>query len=248
MPYIMQGEQNNNVDYRSVNHDYDYPNGLDLKPGSELHNDLRSKILERARESRNEMSKRFSSWREIDKSLTTYMPLKDKEKTLKEKDSTKPVSIVFPYSYSMLEALLTYLSMAFFQDPMFQFQGIDDDDTIGSIYLSVLSTNPKTLLGFGTWVRIAEGQFLVGFKTGDADFDPVENTGGSKTHTHNVDVANTTSGAPSAVETVDNDLALSTVDVASSTHTHDVDPSSISSGNNSDLPPFYVVYIWKRTA
>ena len=119
---------------------------------------------------------------------------------------------------------------------------------IGSIYLSVLSTNPNTLLGFGTWVRIAEGQFLVGFKTGDADFDPVENTGGSKTHTHDVDVANTTSGNPSAVETVDNDLALSTVSVASSTHTHDVDPSSISSGNNSDLPPFYVVYIWKRTA
>ena len=138
MPYIMQGEQNNNVDYRSVNHDYDYPNGLDLKPGSELHNDLRSKILERARESRNEMSKRFSSWREIDKSLTTYMPLKDKEKTLKEKDSTKPVSIVFPYSYSMLEALLTYLSMAFFQDPMFQFQGIDDDDTIGSMLLELI--------------------------------------------------------------------------------------------------------------
>jgi hypothetical protein len=48
--------------------------------------------------SRNEMSKRFDSWREIDKTLTTYMPLKDKERELKEKDSSKPVSIVFPLS------------------------------------------------------------------------------------------------------------------------------------------------------
>jgi hypothetical protein len=59
---------------------------------------------------------------------------------------------------------------------------------IGSVYLAVVSTNPATLLGFGTWSRIAEGQMLVGYKSGDADFGTVEGTGGAKTvsiaHTH----------------------------------------------------------------
>lgn len=119
---------------------------------------------------------------------------------------------------------------------------------VGSVFLSVVSTNPNTLLGFGTWSQIAIGQFLVGFKTGDADFDPVENTGGSKTHQHDVDVGSTTSTGPSATEEVDNNLDGSTVNVADSSHTHDVDPASVTSGDNSDLPPFYVVYVWKRTA
>jgi Baseplate structural protein Gp10, C-terminal domain len=119
---------------------------------------------------------------------------------------------------------------------------------IGSVFLSVVSTDPNTLLGFGTWARIAEGQFLVGFKTGDADFDPVENVGGSKTHQHDVDVANATSTVNDTVETVDNNGDISTVDVAADGHTHDVDPASVSSGDNNNLPPFFVIYAWKRTA
>jgi len=119
---------------------------------------------------------------------------------------------------------------------------------IGSVFLSVVSTNPATLLGFGTWVQIAEGQFLVGQKSGDADFGTVEGTGGSKTHTHDVDVGNTTSSGPSSTVTVDNNLDGSTVTVADDAHTHDVDPVPVTSGNNSDLPPYFVIYVWKRTA
>lgn len=119
---------------------------------------------------------------------------------------------------------------------------------IGSVYLSVVSTNPNTLLGFGTWVRIAEAQYLVGFKTTDADFGVVEATGGNKNHTHDVDIGNTTSTNNSSSEEVDNNLDASTAWVAAHPHTHDVDPASIASGNNSQLPPFYVIYIWKRTA
>ena len=66
---------------------------------------------------------------------------------------------------------------------------------INSVFISVVSTNPNTLLGFGTWVAIATGQFLVGYKAADPDFAPVENTGGAKTHTHDVDVPSTTSEA-----------------------------------------------------
>ena len=109
MPYIVQGEPSSWTEdiYKKDTFDYEYPYGLDLKPDSDFHTALRNKIWQRANEARHEISKRFSSWREIDKTLTIYIPLKDKEEKLKKKDDTKPVSIVFPYSYSMLEALLT---------------------------------------------------------------------------------------------------------------------------------------------
>ena len=137
MPYIVQGEPSSWKEsiYTKDSYDYEYPEGLDLKPGSDFHNKLRSRIWQRANESRNEIQKRFSSWREIDKTLTCYIPLKDKEEALKKKDPTKPVSIVFPYTYSMLEALLTYISMAFFQDPIFRYEGVEDDDTIGAMLM-----------------------------------------------------------------------------------------------------------------
>ena len=127
--------QGTTTDFSKRSYDYNYPNNLDLRPGSDFHNELKGKIMTRARESRNEMSKRFSSWNEIDRVLTTYIPLKDKEEKLKKKDTSKPVSIVFPYTYAMLEALLTYLCAAFFQDPMFQYEGVEGNDVQGSMLL-----------------------------------------------------------------------------------------------------------------
>ena len=140
MPYIVTGNPGSGqlTDFSRESYDYEYPDGLDLKPGSDFHNELKGKILLRATESRNEMSKRFPSWNEIDRVLTTYIPLKDKEKTLKNKDTTKPVSIVFPYTYAMLEALLTYMSLAFFQDPMFQYEGVGPEDVKGSSLLELV--------------------------------------------------------------------------------------------------------------
>jgi len=140
MAYVVTGEPDNarKTDFSREHYDYDYPDGLDLKPGSEFHIALRNKIWQRARESRNEMSKRFPSWNEIDRVLTVYMPPTDKEIVLQQKDSSKPISVVFPYSYSMLEALLTYLTMAFFQDPMFQYEGNGPEDVRGAMLLELV--------------------------------------------------------------------------------------------------------------
>ena len=140
MPYIVRGEPSTWKEdiYNKEDFGYNYPHGLDLKPSSDLHNKLRNRIWQRANESRTEISKRFPSWRKIDKTLTAYIPLKDKEEKIQKKDSSRPVSIVFPYTYSMLEALLTYLTMAFFQDPMFQYEGVEDDDTVGAMLLELV--------------------------------------------------------------------------------------------------------------
>lgn len=54
---------------------------------------------------------------------------------------------------------------------------------VGSVYLSVVSTSPATLFGFGTWARIGQGRCLVGVDEGDPDFDTPEEAGGAKTVT-----------------------------------------------------------------
>lgn len=128
------------ADVTSVDYKYEYPNGLNLRPGSLLHNNIKNEILNRARESRNQMEKRFPSWNEIDEVLTAYVKLSDVEKTLREKDTSspstkKPVSIVFPYSYAILETVLTYLCLAFMQDPIFRYEGVSPEDTIGAVLL-----------------------------------------------------------------------------------------------------------------
>ena len=52
---------------------------------------------------------------------------------------------------------------------------------IGSIYTNATdSTNPGTLLGFGTWVSFGAGKVPVGIDSGDTDFDTAEETGGVK--------------------------------------------------------------------
>jgi hypothetical protein len=64
---------------------------------------------------------------------------------------------------------------------------------VGSIYTNAaVSTNPATLLGFGTWTAFGAGRVLVGLDAGDALFDTAEETGGSKdavvvSHTHTSD-------------------------------------------------------------
>ena len=63
---------------------------------------------------------------------------------------------------------------------------------IGSVYYSTSLTNPATTFGFGTWTAIGQGSFVVGYNPGDADFNAVKKTGGSKTHTHGGTTGSTT--------------------------------------------------------
>lgn len=54
---------------------------------------------------------------------------------------------------------------------------------VGSIYINATSsTNPGTLLGFGTWAAFGAGRVPVGINASDTDFDTAEETGGAKTH------------------------------------------------------------------
>src|SRR5512143_1251162 len=104
MPPIVRGSWSSNVvdtnfPLSEKDMQYDYPNGLDLRPGRKLHDRIVARIMERAQDSYNSLSKRHETWNNADEVLTAYIPLTDYEKALKKKDKTKPVSVVMPSSY-----------------------------------------------------------------------------------------------------------------------------------------------------
>ena len=155
---------------------------------------------------------------------------------------------------------------------------------VGSVFISVVSTNPGTLLGFGTWTAFAAGRMLVGLNGADADFDTAEETGGVKTvtltaaqsglpqHTHTQNSHNHTQDAhfhTLPVGATDDTAAAfdradagsntgganATTNVGSTTATNqaatavnqNAGPTDASQAHT-NLPPYIVCYMWKRTA
>jgi len=128
--------------FTSVSYDYDYPLDSDgemlkLKPGSKLHDDLVTKIMQRAIFSSNQMRNRFKSWKKIDEKMTGYILLDDDEDNIKDDDERKPVSIVFPHSYAILETMLAYMMAAFVQRPIFLYEGSGPEDIFGAMMLEI---------------------------------------------------------------------------------------------------------------
>ncbi len=116
---------------------------------------------------------------------------------------------------------------------------------VGDVVIRYDSANPGNLPGWqGTWQRIAEDRMLIG-RGSDPDFDTAGKTGGEKSHTltenelpshrHGLDKASyfQGGGGTSAVRGAGSD-----------TYT------SYAGGNqpHNNMPPYEVVYIWRRTA
>jgi hypothetical protein len=135
---------------------------------------------------------------------------------------------------------------------------------VGSIYTNAsVSTNPATLLGFGTWTAFGAGRVMVGYDSGNALFDAAEETGGSAdaitvSHTHTATVTDPGhlhtqteynqpgignaggGGARVNAQTANTGTATTGISVAIST--------TGSSGTNANYQPYITVYMWKRTA
>lgn len=134
---------------------------------------------------------------------------------------------------------------------------------VGSIYINATnSTNPATLLGFGTWTAFGAGRVPVGFNTADPLFDTAEETGGSKdaivvSHTHTTDGAGAHNHRLQATGHDTGGTALSSLGLTTTylnstyiegvgDHTHTISTTG-SSGTNANLQPYITVYMWKRT-
>ena len=137
---------------------------------------------------------------------------------------------------------------------------------VGSVYTNAtVSTNPATLLGFGTWTAFGAGRVMVGLDSGNALFDAAEETGGSAdaitvSHTHTATSTVTDPGhfhALSQVNAVSTTGPLATasgggIQFTSSATTGITVATTVastgSSGTNANYQPYITVYMWKRTA
>ena len=119
--------------------------------------------------------------------------------------------------------------------------------------------------GGTTWVRFGAGKVLVGYDSGDSNFNTVEGTGGSKdaivvSHSHTASTTSTDSGHQHSVNTYSRleggtggnsfwvDIAGTNTGTASANITSSTTVDSTgSSGTNANLQPYVTVYMWKRT-
>jgi hypothetical protein len=123
---------------------------------------------------------------------------------------------------------------------------------IGSIYMSVNSTNPSSLFG-GTWERFGQGRVVVGVDENQTEFNETGKTGGSKTNMLNQNNLPRNLGtiriydinAPGQSNGID---AINMV--WSNKYRDSVDnlynPLSQAAVNN--LQPYITCYMWKRVA
>ncbi len=142
---------------------------------------------------------------------------------------------------------------------------------VGTIYTAVVSTNPATLLGFGTWTAFGTGRVMVGIDTSDAGLATAEQTGGSKnaivvSHTHTATstvtdpqhqhaassgnfLTETGSGSYAYGGTGANiSVVTNTANASTGVTVATTNSTEGSSGTNANMQPYIVVYMWKRTA
>ena len=140
---------------------------------------------------------------------------------------------------------------------------------VGSIYISTVSTNPDALMfgdnGDTTWVAFGAGRTLVGINSADTDFNTSEETGGVKevsltasqsglkNHTHSFRLTGDStpnSGSNGGFVTGSSGFTASgTTGSASATSGSQIGGTSSSSGSaHTNLQPYIVTYMWKRTA
>ena len=119
-------------------YEYDYPNGLNLHPESETHQELLRRILDRAEVSYRVVSSRFDTWDEIDQNLVCYKQPTAEDERLKIENPHRPVSVVVPYAYLTLETILTYFVERFLTPPLLRLSGVGPEDILGAIRLEHL--------------------------------------------------------------------------------------------------------------
>ena len=130
---------------------------------------------------------------------------------------------------------------------------------VGSIYLSVNSTNPSQIFG-GTWIAWGAGRVPVGVDTSQTEFNTVEKTGGEKSHTlsknelPNMNIGVYFENYPlsynhSANTDYINSERTTDFSVSDTTSTPSVN-AKLTGGNqpHNNLQPYITCYMWKRTA
>ena len=117
---------------------------------------------------------------------------------------------------------------------------------IGSIYFNAaVSTNPATLLGFGTWVAYAAGRVPVG-KAASGTFDTLNEEQGAETHTLSIAEMPAHTHTYGKSTTSEN---MSIHDISGLRGAATTNTGSTGGGTaHNNIQPSITVYMWRRTA
>lgn len=136
-------------------------------------------------------------------------------------------------------------------------QGPMSNWPVGSVFTSVLTTNPAEQLGYGVWVPLAAGRVLIGVDVTDPSFDTPEEVGGAKTHTLTVaempshtHVQDAHSHVLPLTTGVGLGLAVGGAASAPGVSSLATAVNQVTGGGaaHNNLPPFCTVFYWKRVA
>lgn len=119
---------------------------------------------------------------------------------------------------------------------------------VGIVITLGVSTNPNTLLGFGTWAAIA-GKVIVGIDNTQTEFDTLNETGGEKMHTltaGETPVLGGTFAAESTGGAGGNNYPGT--QFLNTTKNYNVSVNPGGGGGHNNLQPYIVKYVWERTA
>ena len=122
---------------------------------------------------------------------------------------------------------------------------------VGSIYINAgVATNPGTLLGFGTWSAFGSGRVIVGVDSTDTDFDAVRETGGAKTDSHALTIAEIPAHTHNVtMSTNDTDNDNLSEGNTSGTSLHPTSSTGGGAAHSHDIvQPYITAYMWRRTA
>jgi len=121
---------------------------------------------------------------------------------------------------------------------------------VGATYIENTGVNPNTTFGFGTWSLTAQGQAIVGYKSGDANFGAIGTVAaGEATHVLTIPEI------PSHTHTVPFNGSVSwnanqqNLGPGARTDNGNVATTATGGGgSHNNIQPSYVLYVWLRTA
>lgn len=140
--------------------------------------------------------------------------------------------------YTLLKSMITKIN----QSPLNAYP-------VGSIYISTVATSPKTLLGGGTWTQLNAGYMLKTVTSGAGSYGGSGTSGSTTltvdqipahTHTYYSPIVQLVTPTTTETKTYGNYnkqyLTKSSSTGGGEGHTHTVNP------------PYFTVYMWRRTA
>ena len=104
------------------NFGYEYPRGLDLRPGSDFHKKIIEEVRRCADAARAASQRARSEWRKTDNLLQAYVPLSSNERTAESNDDA-PTTIIIPQSQAQLSVHLAHMASRFIDSTLYEYEG-----------------------------------------------------------------------------------------------------------------------------